>query len=448
MSFFKRNFLNIFSYLFSPLIIILVKNSAKLFFSDSWIYAISFLQAILVARFLGVEKYGLLALITAYVTLVNQVVDFRVKETVVKYTSEFMVKKDKERILATIKLCYLIDLSTGILAFLIVVFTAKFVSIRIMHHSAISNLIILYSIILLVQTVDGTCYGVISAFEKFTWLSLYSAMAETIRFVAIAIALLTKGGIKSLLINYLIAAFINSSVLLFSSLKIIKKSIPHLPLNSKISLLYPRRKEIIKFLFNTNLNELFTLFTKNIDIMILGYFRNAQEVGFYRLAKNFVNTFGLISNPFYTAIYPYLAKLWMSDILGFKRFIKQVTIFMTSLTMPLALITFITIDWIIKHSAGLAFLPSANLVRIMLLGIIIATILVWTRPAFLSLGRLGTLTLVNFFSAATMFVLSLVIVPSIGSRGSALLFVYPYLIGHLIAIFAFKKILKEYEAPS
>jgi O-antigen/teichoic acid export membrane protein len=422
----------------------LLKNSSKIFTANIWTSGIALIQSIIVARLLGTRNYGLLALIMAYTTVVNQIVDVRISETVIKYTSEFWEKKDKEKSWATIKLCYLIDLSTGFFAFFLVIFTAHLATSYIIHDPEVSGFIILYAFTLLFSTTNGTSFGVLSVFNKFSWLSLHTLISSTVKFVLVILFLVGGFGLKGVLIGLVIASFINSSVISYLSFKIIKYSFRHNNISGKILLLRKRWKELFKFLLNTNFNELLTLFTKNIDILILGYFRTPVEVGYYRLAKNFVDSLPLISNPISTVIYPQLSKIWSSNKLSeFKVFIKKVTIFMSSITLPIALGIFITIPLIIKYTVGIDFIPSVISVRIMIWGILVSMIFLWIRPALLSMGRPGVLTAANAFNAVTMILFSLVAVPKFGYIGSSVLYVYPYVIGHLIAIWAFFKILNR-----
>ena len=74
---------------------------------------LSFAQGILVARVLGVEQYGILALITTYTTTINQFVDSRVWETATKFVIQYKETGELPRASAVVKLCYLVDALTG-----------------------------------------------------------------------------------------------------------------------------------------------------------------------------------------------------------------------------------------------------------------------------------------------------------------------------------------------
>ena len=411
--------------------------------SDLLSQLIAFLQVIMVVRFLGASNYGLLTLVVVYVVIINQLIDFRIKEAVVKYLSEFLIKKDRQRIWASLKLFYLIDFITGIIAFLFAFLTAKWVATFIIHDVQAVSLVQLFAFMLLVSTLDSSCSGVLTVFEKFTALSIYTLAVAIMRFTFVMAVLLLGYGVRGVLFGYIIGSIFSSTMIAVFCFKIIKKSIWFPGITGKISLLKSRKREIALFLINTNFNETLSLVVKNIDILILGYFRAASEVGFYRLAKNFVEMLTLLSSSIYTVIYPQFSRLWADNkIREFKDLIKRITIFMGILALPIAAVMFLGAPWIINVFIGAGFFPVVFAVRVMIWGFITAVVFLWVRPVFLSMGKPGVLTVINIFNAVIMIILSLIFVPKFGYLASAVIYTYPYIAGHLLGIFVFLRILK------
>jgi O-antigen/teichoic acid export membrane protein len=412
--------------------------------ADLFSQLIAFLQVIIIVRFLGASNYGLLTLVVVYAAIINQLIDFRIQEAVVKYLSEFLTKNDRKRAWASLKLFYLIDFFTGVIAFLLVFLTAGLIAVFIIHDARAVSLVQLFAFMLLVLTLNGTCCGVLTVFEKFTALSIYTIAVAILRFIFVTIILLLGYGIKGVLVGYIVAGIFSSAFILVFCIKIIKKSVWFPGISGKLSLLKHRSREIAMFLINTNLNESLTLITKNIDILILGYCRAPSEVGFYRLAKNFVEILSLFSSSVYTAIYPKFSKLWADNkISEFKDLIKRTTIFMGILALPITVVMFLGAPWIINIFMGTGFLPAVFAIRVMLWGFIVAVVFLWVRPVFLSMGKPGTLTIINTFNAVIMVILSLIFVPKFGYFASAVIYTYPYIAGHLLAIFVFLRILKH-----
>lgn len=422
----------------------LIGNSSRLFLSELFSQIIAFLQVIMIVRFLGAANYGLFALVIVYVTVVNQLIDFRIKEAVVKYLSEFLIKKDRARLWASLKLCYLLDFITGVIAFLIAFLSAGLVATFIMHDTQAICLIQLFAFMLLISTLDNSCSGVLIVFEKFTLLSVYAIASAGLRFIFVATILLLGFGIKGVLLGYIIAALLSSTAVIFLSLRTIKGSVWFPGITGGMSLLKDRWREVAAFLININFNESITLVAKNIDVLILGYFRAPAEVGFYRLAKNFTEMLSLLSNSVYTAIYPQFSRLWADKRKEeFKVLIKRITVFMGGITLPLTVGLFLAIPWIVRVFVGEGFFPVASLVKIMVWGITVAVVTLWVRPVFLSMGRPGVLTVINVCNALMLIILSLIFVPRFGYFASAIIYTYPYVAGHLLAAFVARRILKR-----
>ena len=72
---------------------------------------LSFMTAILVARWLGPELYGVAALLMSYPSVVYTLFDARSPEASVKYLSEFHARGERERVLAMCKLGYVVDVA-------------------------------------------------------------------------------------------------------------------------------------------------------------------------------------------------------------------------------------------------------------------------------------------------------------------------------------------------
>lgn len=98
-----------------------VRNSVYLILSN----LISVFLTIYITRLLGVYNYGVLGIITSYVTNVNRFFSFRMNEMIVRYVSEPIEKNDHPRAGALIKFGVLIEASTSLLAFLFLLVTAN-----------------------------------------------------------------------------------------------------------------------------------------------------------------------------------------------------------------------------------------------------------------------------------------------------------------------------------
>src|SRR5712692_4268608 len=86
--------------------------------------ALSFVQGILVARWLGPELYGVAALVMSYPNVVYTFFDARSIEASVKFLSEFHGRNEREHVLAICKLGYAVDFAIASMSVLVVVISA------------------------------------------------------------------------------------------------------------------------------------------------------------------------------------------------------------------------------------------------------------------------------------------------------------------------------------
>jgi len=433
------NFKKAFNFLGSDVIKI-AQGSFQLFTAEVISLLLSFIHGIVVARYLNAEGYGVLTLVVVYVTVVNQLVDFRIREAVVKFGAEFVSQKDQLRQLAYFKLCYILDFSTGVLAFLIVFLTAGWAARYIFHLPETFQFIRFYALVLLISTVDGASQGILTLFERFRWLSFAAVFSAGLKLLTVVIFVSMDFGLEGLLLAYLIAAFGGSIFLLVLALKTIKGLVWDKALLAPIGVLRVRFKEIFFFLLNTNLNETLSLFIRNVDCLLLGYFRPAAEVGYFRMAKNIGECLHIINLPVATALYPHLAYLFGSrKPKEAVSLLKKLSFALLLLILPLALFIFFTAPWLVPALLGEKFYPAVSSLRIILWGIFIAGIFLWLRPTFLALGRPGILTTINIFNVLIMLFLSIILVPRWGYIGSSLIYVFPYAFGHLAALFFLRR---------
>lgn len=278
-----------------------IKNSGWLLAGDISSSVLRLLQTILVGRLLGAEQFGSLALIIAYATIVNQFVDFRVWEMTTKYLSDFWMKGDRERTLATVKLSYLIDFLSGVVAFLIVILGLPLVSRFVFSEPVAGELVVLFALSLLFATVNGAGQAILRVFDEFQRLAAWRVAVSAARLTLVASALLAGLGLEGILIAYSVSALAGALGLLYCSIKVVKALMGGR--NGSISLLRGRYREIGLFLLHTNMGTFWGSIIKNLDVMLLGYFWGTAEVGYLKMAKTYVSQLARITNPLYYSLF-------------------------------------------------------------------------------------------------------------------------------------------------
>lgn len=406
-----------------------IKN--RLFRNASWLFGgrtiagvFSGIQTIIIARILGVDNYGLLALIIAYVDIINNLFDFKVWETATKYIGTFWTNGEREKTLSMIKFSYIVDISSGILAFIIAILTAKIASSYVIHSPEAYTLIWIYSLSLLIDTANSTSDAILRVFNRFKRIAFISSFISLFRLILVSLMLLLGIGISGVLISFILASFLGFSIRMW----IISKTIGENQLTgwwrSDLSLIKEDWKGIAWFLGNTSLTGTIKMAKDNfLGILVLGYFSGKEAAAYYKIAKSFVKLMRSIMDPLYEAIYPELVRISSSDTLkDFKRLLKYSTKTLMKFTIPGATLILIFSDTIINLIYGREYLPASNALRIITVAVVITQLTFLINPALLAIGRPGLRTLVDVISMATYIVLLFLIVPKFSYIGAAFAF--------------------------
>jgi O-antigen/teichoic acid export membrane protein len=403
----------------------------RLFRNASWLFggktiagAFSALQTVIIARMLGVDDYGLLALVTAYVEILNNFFDFKVWETATKYIGTFWAKGEKGKTLSMIKLSYIIDISSGILAFIIAILTAKIASSYVIHSPQAYTLIWAYSLSLLIKTANSTSDAILRVFDKFKRIAFVSSFISLFNLVLVSLLLYLGMGINGVLFSYVLASFLDFSI----GIWVVSKTLGENQLTgwwrSDLSLVRDQWKGIAWFLGNTSLAATLKMANDNfLGILVLGYYSGKEGAAYYKIAKSFVKLMTRIMGPLYEAIYPELVRISSLNALkDFKKLLKYSTKNLMRFTIPVAIVILIFSDPIITLIFGKEYLPASNPLRIVTLAVLITHLTFWVNPALLAFGRPGLRTLIGAASTTSYIVLLFFLVPSFSYIGAAFAF--------------------------
>ena len=424
----------------------------RLFRNASWLFGgrtissvFSGLQTVIVARILGVDNYGLLALIIAYVDIINNLFDFRVWETATKYIGTFWANGERDKTLSMIKFSYLIDISSGILAFMIAILTAKIASSYVIRSPEAYTLIWIYSLSLLIDTANSTSDAILRVFNRFKRIAFISSFISLFRLVLVSLMLLLGIGISGVLISFIVASFFGFSTRMW----IVSKTIGENKLTgwwrSDLSLIKDHWKGIAWFLGNTSLAGTLKMASDNyLGVLVLGYFSGKEGAAYYKIAKTFVKLIRNIMDPLYEAVYPELVRIISSNTLrDFKKLLKYSTKTLMKFTIPVAIIILIFSGTIISLIFGKEYLPASNTLRVITLAIVITQLTFWINPALLAFGRPGLRTLVNTISTVTYIVLLFLFVPKFSYIGAGFAFLGFAIVRALISFISLKSSIRK-----
>lgn len=403
----------------------------KLYLNASWLFGgktasgiFTAIQTVVVARLLGVSDYGLLTLVIAYISILNMFFDLKVWETATKYIGTYLEQGELDKTRSMIKLSYVLDIGSGIIAFIIAILSAKLISVYVIKSPDAYVLIWIFSISLFIDTANSTSDAILRVFDRFKTIAFINSSQKLLRLLIVAGFLFAGFGIKGVLYGFIIASFLGFAVRMWAVVRTLDESGLQGWLGAKIGLVRDEWKGIAWFLGNTSfIATLKTGNEKYLGVMILGYFAGKDAVAYYKIASSVASIINKVVDPLYEAIYPELIKFTTSNAYtDFKKMIKSTTKALVFIIIPAAVIMIIFAEPIISIVFGSDYLPATNALRIMAAAMLILKLTFWINPALLSMNRPGLRTILGLISTVFYLALMLVLAPEYSYVGAALAF--------------------------
>jgi O-antigen/teichoic acid export membrane protein len=403
----------------------------NLFLNASWLFGgntvsavFAAIEPIVLARILGVSGFGLLALIIAYVELLNKFFDVRVWETATKYIGTFWGKRDYERTRSMVKLSYMVDISTGILAFAIAVLTANLANKYFIHSPQAYTLILIYSISLLIDTANSTSDSILRVFNKFKKIAFISSVQTFFRVALVCLVLFVGLGIKGVLFIYVAASFFGFAIRFWA----VSQTLNEFKLDgwwrAKLGLIRDQWKEIAWFLGNTSFTGTLKMGNENfLGILALGYFSGKDAAAYYRIARSAIKLMTRFSDPLHQAIYPELVSISKSEgLTAFMNLIRYSLKTLLKFTVPLTVIILLLPEQLINVFFGRSYVVASNTLRVITIAALISQLTFWINSALLAIGKPGLRTVLDIIATTTYVGLLIVLVPRFSYLGAGFAF--------------------------
>ena len=394
-----------------------LRNSTYLILSN----LISVFLTIFITRRLGVYNYGVLGLITSYVTNVNKLFSFRMNEVVVRFVGEAYVNQDHPKTGALIKFAAGVEAVTSLFAFIFMACTAKLGARIFLDDAGLSNLILFYGISILGGIVMETANGILRVINRYRSIALVSLVQNVI--VALIVLFATKRnlGLIGILSAYLIGKILLGVIPVILCLlwlpNFIGKNWWKAPLR-----LIDDKKSILKFTISTNISSTINLFARDGELLWVGALLSPLHAGYYKTAMTVINMVLTPINPLIDTSYPEMNRaIIRKDWSRIRRLLGKITTLSAVWTGAAFLGLLFLGKPLLFHEVrflGLSiqifreeFLPAYNIIMILMAGYGTANILFWNRTLLLTFNEADYATWVSFYTMLAKLFLTVVLVP-------------------------------------
>lgn len=344
---------------------------------------VGFLGQILAARWLGVEEYGVLAIVLAVTTFAQLVTDLTVEEAVIKYGFRYVQEERWGKLRRLYARAFRVKLIGATLAGAVIAALSP-ASGALFNHPEMLVPLLVAALLPLAQAPEGIASTALLLRSRYDVRSFFLVVGMGTRFVALVIGA-RMGDVTVILVLVVVAQVVTSVAIGAVGLLSLRRypRVGQEPLGSD-------RPEIVRFMRNSAIGSTMTTFQGAVAPIVLGMVANPAQVGLYRVALAPQNALAAISSPIRLILLTEQTRDWergdiQTVLRGVRRFTIGATLLMGVITPPLI----VFMPDIVRAVYSDKYAAAGDAARFVLISAVLLTIIGWSKSLPVSIGRPG-----------------------------------------------------------
>ena len=397
---------------------------------------LALVQSIVLARVLGPEAFGAVALIAAYPSLVFGILNVRTVETTTRFLSDYDTRGLPGRALGLSKVSYIIDLAAAGAAAATVALTARWVAPTSADGMSLAPLMILFGVSFVPNALVPTSSGIFVVTGNFLLAGTLEVAGAALRTVLVIGFVLAGLGVPGVVAGIVAASAAYGLATVLVAHRVARRQWRGSWLLSRWSDLSGERREIVRFFAFSDLTALCTAAIKNADVLLLGYFRPTVEVGYYNLGKSLTGQLLVVTSAVRAVAFPQIMRLWTTG--AWNRLWAHVRAHTWQLAVPGTagiLLLMLVMEPAILLVYGAEFVPAAPVARLLLGQVILLLLTLWIDMVFLAWGDVHVLLIARATGALVTIVGIVVLVDRLGIAAAALSLLLQQTLSAAITVF-------------
>lgn len=302
-----------------------VRNAAWLMAGKGAGGVFSLIYIGLAARSLGVQDFGVFAVILAYGQAIANLAQFQSWQTVVRYGAVHHVADEPAKLMRILYFTSLLDAGSAAVGAIVGVLGALLIAPQFGWSAAESIMAALFSLSLLFG-LRGTPTGVLRLFDRFDLAAYAETVLPAMRLSGALIAWATQSSIMGYLIAWSAAELITTAVIWWAALREMGRQGLQSRGRDRLRGVVEENPGLWKFAWNTNFNFSLSLIWKQLPILVVGWAVSPAIAGGFRIAANLVSALNKPAQMLARAMYPELARLAVTDRSQVGRIVNKSTV--------------------------------------------------------------------------------------------------------------------------
>jgi O-antigen/teichoic acid export membrane protein len=268
---------------------------------------ISALGVILVARILGPEEYGLVAIVLVAPNLITTIRNLGIDQATIKYTAQYHHQNKPQKIKNILATATTFELLAGTLFSLTLFLLSPFLATSIFNRPELTPLIQLASFSILGEALFKAAQSAFTGYEKMELHSTIRILQSTLKAGLMILLILLGFGVYGAILGATIAHILTGTVsIALLYLTTYKKLNPHN--DSKLELL-STTKNMLNYGLPLSLSTILIGFLPQFYVFLAAIYLSDSIIGNYQAAINFSVLVTFVATPITTTLFPVFSKL-------------------------------------------------------------------------------------------------------------------------------------------
>ena len=399
----------------------------------------SALTIFLLARKLGVEKFGILSISIAFVEVLNIILSLRIWEATTKFLGD--IKENKESSSNLIINSIALALKSSAFACLIICFFSYNYSSLIFNYQIdITKIIIIYSLFYVVFTANEVIDSSLRTFNSYKRILFNNVTSNFLRLILVFIALSLSDDLITIVSALGLSILISFFIKTWSLLRFMQNS--NMPINFT-NKNYP--STFMTYVFSTHFSNIINLANeKNLGVLLVGYIVGPFYAGLFKAARSIVKIIRRIMDPLLDIAFPEFVSLVnqgrLNDLI---RLIGKSTKILGLISLAVGAVLFVLSEEIITLFFGVKYIAAHTALSLLVIASLINNISYWITPAILALGKPRYLLIISSFVSVVYIATLYPLVINFNHDGAALSGLLRAFSVFLVGIILFRIALKK-----
>ena len=364
------------------------------------------ISTVIIARHFSTEEFGIYTFVLVLVNFLSQISTFGLELSVSRFIAGTNDELNKVQIFGT---AFIVRLCAIFLASLLAWYGSPLLRM-LFGQSLLPNIIAYVPLLFAVESLRSLLKATLQGSLLFPRMGITDVIAGLLNLFLLIVVYLMRGDITLLILGRVFSSFVSCIFAFFS-----------IPIRKKISFHIPAFKELMRFGFPLQLNDILGFIYNRIDTLAVAAFLGPADIAIYEVARKIPDYLRNLYDPFKAVYYPYISKRYALD--GSSRaskFTNDAVRFVSFVTLFGVVIATLFGREILQLIFTDKYSSSAPVFVLLMINLSLALISNVMGTTLVAVGESKKPVIINFFNAIVSWAGSFLLSPLLGLMGAGI----------------------------